>query len=49
MSCPVNGLQGDLFSDAPKPPASEDKNLLNESSKSTAHAAGNMSLDKVCV
>uniref|UniRef100_H3CTE0 FAM21/CAPZIP domain-containing protein n=1 Tax=Tetraodon nigroviridis TaxID=99883 RepID=H3CTE0_TETNG len=30
---PVNGLQGDLFSEAPKLPASEDKNLLNESDK----------------
>lgn len=41
MSYPVNGSQGDLFSEAPKLPASEDKDLLNESLKSTAHAAGN--------
>ncbi|XP_029691529.1 WASH complex subunit 2 isoform X3 [Takifugu rubripes] len=31
--------EGDLFAEAPKPPASEDKNLLNESVKSTAQAA----------
>lgn len=41
MSYPVNVLQSDLFSEAPKLPASEDKNLLNEGLKSTAHAAGN--------
>lgn len=40
MSCLINVSQGDLFSEVPKPPVSEDKNLLNESSKSTAHAAG---------
>ncbi|TWW78896.1 WASH complex subunit 2C [Takifugu flavidus] len=33
--------EGDLFAEAPKPPASEDKNLLNESVKSTAQAAEN--------
>lgn len=41
MSCLVYGWQGDLFAEAPKPPASEDKNLLDESLNSTAQAAGN--------
>lgn len=41
VSYPVYGWQGDLFAEVPKPPVSEDKNLLNESLKSTAHAAGN--------
>lgn len=44
MSYTVNGLQGDLFSEAPKLPGSEDKNLLNESLKSTAHVAGSVDI-----
>ncbi|XP_071382680.1 WASH complex subunit 2A isoform X7 [Centroberyx affinis] len=31
--------EGDLFSEAPKPPASEEKKALHESTKSTAHTA----------
>lgn len=34
------GIQGDLFSEAPKPPVSQERNLLNESMKSTAQTAG---------
>lgn len=33
-------LQGDLFSEAPKPPVSEEKRSVNESVKSTAQTAG---------
>lgn len=33
--------EGDLFSDAPKPPVSEEKRMPNESMKSTAQAADN--------
>lgn len=47
MSHPVHGFQGDLFSEAPKPPASGDKNL-NEKIKSTAHAAGNANIPNEC-
>lgn len=36
----ISCLQGDLFSEAPQLPVSEDKKL-NESLKSTAHGAGN--------
>ncbi|XP_071770230.2 WASH complex subunit 2 isoform X2 [Centroberyx gerrardi] len=31
--------EGDLFSEAPKPPASEEKKAMHESTKSTAHTA----------
>lgn len=34
-------IQGDLFSEAPKPPVSEEKKVQNESMKSTAQTAGN--------
>lgn len=44
MSCLIHVSQGDLFSEAPKLPVSDDKNLLNESLKSTAHAAGNVDI-----
>lgn len=40
MCCLIHVCQGDLFSEAPKLPVSDDKNLLNESLRSTAHAAG---------
>lgn len=46
MLYPFNGWQGDLFSEAPKLPASKDKNLLNESLKSTANASGNTDIYK---
>lgn len=43
MPCLINVSQGDLFSEAPVP-VSEDKDLLNESLKSTTHAAGNANI-----
>lgn len=36
----LSAIQGDLFSEAPKPSVSEDKKAVNESAKSTAQAAG---------
>ncbi|XP_047459603.1 WASH complex subunit 2 isoform X2 [Mugil cephalus] len=38
--------EGDLFSDAPKPPASEQKKAANESTKSTAQAAQSSNPEK---
>lgn len=42
MICAVlrSVTQGDLFAEAPKPPVSEEKKVLNESIKSTAQTAG---------
>lgn len=40
-------IQGDLFAEAPKPPVSVEKKVLNESTKSTAQIAGKTdSLDR---